>query len=250
MLSNIINNFRKIGLQDATINLSKVPSNIDCDLLIKELFIFNKGSLLSNVRFKQQENSLNANKLHKCLLSAIPCSKNDDNFIFRKIYFANSKVYFFYDQKTKLILCGIFNEFASGYLIKIYLLHLYIAFINFNNSSTIDSIIKDDNYSRVSLDKIHNIHNNAQNENYSIKIFEMYFVVPLTYHFEKIIKNLIKKEEMYLLNIKYKNFYIVDIDSGDVLFDMLSVRVKYYFYIFRDQRKTENITIMKNFGLS
>ena len=37
-----------------------------------------------------------------------------------------------------------------------------------------------------------------------------------------------RKEEMYLSYIKFKNFLIVDLNNNDILFDMMSVRVKYF----------------------
>jgi hypothetical protein len=40
---------------------------------------------------------------------------------------------------------------------------------------------------------------------------------------------LVKEEEMYLSAIKFKNFYIVDLNTDEILFDMKGVRVYYLF---------------------
>ena len=55
----------------------------------------------------------------------------------------------------------------------------------------------------------------------------MYLAVPITSHFEKIIRLIMKKEEMFLSNIKFKNFYVIDLDTDEVLFDMQDLNVKY-----------------------
>jgi hypothetical protein len=62
-------------------------------------------------------------------------------------------------------------------------------------------------------------------EFFQIKIFEVYFLKGLTNHFEKVSRHLYKKEEMYLSTIKFKNMYIVEINSKTILFDLLELRV-------------------------
>ncbi len=36
---------------------------------------------------------------------------------------------------------------------------------------------------------------------------------------------IMKKEEMFLSNIKFKNFYVIDLETEDVLFDMQDLNV-------------------------
>jgi hypothetical protein len=53
-----------------------------------------------------------------------------------------------------------------------------------------------------------------------------------------------KKEEMYLSYIKFKNFLVVDLSTGNIIFDMMNVRVileNYKFYIFIIYRVVKNI---------
>ncbi len=56
----------------------------------------------------------------------------------------------------------------------------------------------------------------------------MYLAVPITSHFEKIIRMIMKKEEMFLSNIKFKNFYVIDLETEDLLFDMQDLNVIYF----------------------
>lgn len=52
----------------------------------------------------------------------------------------------------------------------------------------------------------------------------MYFVKHITLHFERVFQFLIRKEEMYLSYIKFKNMYVVDLSTQEIIFDMLSLR--------------------------
>ncbi len=78
--------------------------------------------------------------------------------------------------------------------------------------------------------------------------------MPLTHHFEKIIKILMRKEEMYLTYIKFKNFYLMDINTGEILCDMMSLRVKkgklfLYFNIKIFRRKKQKKSLKtRNYG--
>ena len=58
-----------------------------------------------------------------------------------------------------------------------------------------------------------------------IKLFEVYFIRVLTNHFDKVAKLIIKKEEMYLSTIKFKNMYVLEILTNEILFDLMALRV-------------------------
>jgi hypothetical protein len=92
-----------------------------------------------------------------------------------------------------------------------------------------------------------NVISNHKKENRQLKVFELYFVKSLTYHFIKIFDILICKEEMFLSQIKFKNMYVVDLSTNNILFDMVSIRVKNLF-IFRERRKIKRYIKMKNYG--
>jgi hypothetical protein len=78
----------------------------------------------------------------------------------------------------------------------------------------------------------------TKKENFQLKIYEIYFLKSLTTHFDNIFNLLIKKEEMFLSYVKFKNMYVVDLSNSQIIFDMLSLRVNiiliiffYYFYL-------------------
>jgi hypothetical protein len=64
-------------------------------------------------------------------------NQNKNNFTFHKIYFQTFKLFFLF--KNNLVYCSIYNEQAINYYIKLHLLHMHVAFINFNGD-LIDTI--------------------------------------------------------------------------------------------------------------
>lgn len=44
-------------------------------------------------------------------------------------------------------------------------------------------------------------------------------------HFDRVAKHILKKEEMYLSSIKFKNMYVLDLHTQEIMFDMMSMRV-------------------------
>lgn len=52
---------------------------------------------------------------------------------------------------------------------------------------------------------------------------------PITAHYEKLIKYITVKDDVQLPNRKLKNVYCVDINSGEIIFDLMKIRVKIFF---------------------
>ena len=240
-----------MGLLDRTINQTKTPQIAEFDFSIKEFYIFNKDSILiSSVKFKNEDAKTNLVKINKLVnrlfgedsdnlqnsidnnnlnlkesLSPSGNNNTENNnnninkwYSFRKIFIANKKIYFLhFKNKLNFTFVTVFGENTKGYLIKLYMFHLFISFVNFNLDS-IESL----NTKSKDLERSYNY---ITNDNFQIKLFELYFVTPLTYHFEKVFKILLKKEEMYLSYIKFKNFYLVDLSNNEILFDMMNVTV-------------------------
>ena len=86
-----------------------------------------------------------------------------------------------------------------------------VAFVNFNG--VLIDTIKNLAPSEEDLDF-------SRSEFFQLKIYELYFVKHITNHFDRVFKFLVNKEEMYLSYIKFKNMYVVDLSSGEILFDI------------------------------
>lgn len=136
-------------------------------------------------------------------------------FVFQKVYLNKIKIYFM--KASGLIFVSISDDRVKAHYCKLYLLHMYIAFINFNG----DLIEK---VKLIKLNDKNKISNNELNDFFEFKIYEVYFVKYLTNHFERVFRHIIKKEEMYLSYIKFKNMYVVDLSSQEILFDMSAIR--------------------------
>jgi hypothetical protein len=129
-----------LGLQDTTILIKKIPV-IEPDSDIKEIFIFTgEGILILNSLLYQNTNnacyvenydafSLYVKKLAKTLFSQTHNPKNQ-NLNFHKFQFKNLKLFFL--TKGGLIYAGVFSENTRSHFIKLFLTHMYVAFINFN----------------------------------------------------------------------------------------------------------------------
>jgi hypothetical protein len=204
--------FRKLGLQDTTINLSKLPTTQELDFSIKEIYIFNKeGVLILNTKLKNfgdgsssssgnTNSEINFTKLNKLIKNMyagkedpvkqnqvykdpntprsnlftsqfnFPFTASYDNFQFEKIYTNNQKVFFL--SKNNLVFVGIFGRNTNSYLIKLYLLHIFTAFLNFigENVEMFFSSKQEDIITSKTLDRSFNY---ITKDYFQIKIFEV-----------------------------------------------------------------------------
>jgi hypothetical protein len=88
----------------------------------------------------------------------------------------------------------------------------------------------------MKTNEIRKIENYMEGNNFEFLLFKIFEVISvdnkkylsksLTFHFERCSKHILKKEEMYLSSIKFKNMYIIDLHTQEIIFDMMSMRVK------------------------
>jgi hypothetical protein len=98
-------------------------------------------------------------KINK-MVKSLEINEKNDNFVFSKFSFNNFKIYFL--TKGDYIACGVFSN-TKSHAIKIYLLHMYIAFQNFmgDTSKHLKTVIH------------HDTKNINSNEILHAKIFEV-----------------------------------------------------------------------------
>ena len=107
---------------------------------------------------------------------------------------------------------------------------MYISFTNFNETlfdriQIDDGLDKDLYESFEDSDKPKTV--SSKNSEYlQLKIYEYFFIQPISTHFENIFKLLIKKEEISLSYIKFKNMFVVDLSNQNILFDLNSFKVR------------------------
>ena len=112
-----------------------------------------------------------------------------------------------------MIAIGIFSKFTKSGIIRLYLLHLIISYINYQGDKK--EYFNSQNYKNInSIDKMNLT--NFNNYIYS-KIFETFLSIPLQIHFKKNFRKVFKKQTLYIKDINYKNYYIIDINTKKII---------------------------------
>ena len=209
--------------------------------------IYEKISLFPN----EQQTYLNLklilkNISHKLLKS----NENTEDFIFYKLFFGKYKLVIL--LKSKIALIGLFSNSSTNYFQILLLIYLYIALLNFKGDSIqkIDHLNKYFNYQNNLNDfvdlKLFSENNQERLKNNELKninnsdflelfIYEKYFLKYLTQHFIKLYQYLFRKENFNLTCTKFKNLYILDINTEKIIFDLKKA-----------QQSKKNIKYMKN----
>ena len=148
-------------------------------------------------------------------------------------------------EKTNLYLLGSFDGSIHASIIKIFLLHILLSFLNYmgekssfiskdfsksineNGSDTID-IGKMNAYSNkesinkdiISTDNFNYVEGNDSLDLLYIRIYENFLLFPIIKFFILITKNIFIRRNYYNNGAIYKNLYLVEIDTGQILFSM------------------------------
>jgi len=120
--------------------------------------------------------------------------------------------------KSGIIYVCIFKENTHIHYIKLLMFHIFTAFINFNMN--VLNNLRDD------LDTNPQINNfeHYKNELIHFKIFELFFIKYIIRHFNSIFDFIVKKEQVYVTDFKFKNIYAVELESNQIIFDLSSIR--------------------------
>ena len=145
--------------------------------------------------------------------------------------------------KNGMAFVGVFSQNVNSSFCKMMLCHMYIALINFKGDTIekVGSLEKERSSSKDKFETIQTFLTANKNEQSEFKttdlfefmIYEMFFLRYIGLHFKKIFDFLFKPEEMFLSYIKFKNLYVVDVSTGNVLIDWLKLKkskknIKYY----------------------
>jgi hypothetical protein len=210
------NHVNKLGIVECS--LSKIEESIPIISLVNLTICTTDGIKLLNMSFGKKYDT---ERLISIATKYGQLRQDKINFVFHKIYKEDEKIIFLY--KTNVIFIGIFSYETRSVFIKSYMIHMYISFVNFNGeimnigkkTFNIDSA----NSNNKSLDY-------AKNEYFQLRVYDLFFIKHITSHFERVFQYIIKKEEIYLSNIKFKNMYIIDLSTNMIIFDLLCMRVK------------------------
>ena len=196
---------------------SKILSS-SFDFIINDIMFYTKdGELIFYSRInKKLTNSLGNNefsvisslikKISRFSLDSQSKMKND--LIFQQVSLKKEEYEFINFTKSNIIILGIFPLQIKNSIIRLFLLHVGISFLNFMGEKS-DFVSYNTHYS--------------SNDFLNSKIYETFLFLPLKQHFINITRSIFKKNTLMLSNIKYKNFFLIDLGGDNVIFSLKSV---------------------------
>jgi hypothetical protein len=221
--------------------------NININNSIHEFFVFSKtGICLLHSQYKKIYDNENDYERFKKSIKNISCNllnKAADTSLFNfcKIRISNLIIQILLKDEMSFI--GIFPINSSHYFHKLILIHMYIALLNFKGD-TIEKvrIINKKKMQKKSFETLQTFFYKFENELeefkmtdlFELMIYELYFLRYIGIHFQKIFNELLKREEFNESSyFKFKNLYIVDLSTGNILLDWLDIEknkqnIKYY----------------------
>ena len=105
---------------------------------------------------------------------------------------------------------SIFDKVSRNSIIKIFLFHFIISYLNF---------IKEISELIIVNNRIYN----CSNEEIKNKIYEEFLFLPLKEHFQKICSTILKRKNTFQSNFKYQDFYVVELENPKILFSLSSI---------------------------
>ena len=159
------------------------------DIIFSELEILNNGykDIINNIAIKIGKFSdKNSNKISKNIFFDFLFIGGKDKLIFVKI------------GNIDIIALGVFSIYTKTSLIKLYLLNFLILFINYIEGDV-------------------NILSNLDN-NIHINIFKEFLFSPFHQYYLLLIKQIYQKKRFKLKNISYKNLYLIELNSNQIIF--------------------------------
>ena len=181
------------------------------------MFNFNLNNVNNN-------NNINNNKLNiiKSIIKNLLNKKNNDNInnnniTITEIIISNEKIFILNIKNSNIIIIGIFSLLSKNSIINLFLYHLAASFFNFIGEKS----------DYVSI----NTYFNTGNDKLKGKIYETFLFLPLLNHFIDIIYSLFKKKSLFMTNLKYENFLIIDLNSKHIIFKFNTLLKKKLFNI-------------------
>ena len=155
----------------------------------------------------------------------------ENKFIFKSIKLEKCKILFLIRNNN--IFVGVFYKNSSIEFQRLLLIHIFIALINYEEDSfNIMNILNDceqyDINTFTTLKSFHNKNLNLSEENNNkiskLLLFEHYFLKIIIVHFYKVFNEMFKKEFLNLNQTRFKNMYILDIETSSLILDMRKIQ--------------------------
>jgi hypothetical protein len=129
---------------------------------------------------------------------------------------SNIKIVVINIPMTNLVAVGIFSRGTKTSIIRFYLLYMIISFINYTGDK--NDYFKSDQIKEINaVSKMNNI--NFSNFLHS-KIYDSFLSIPTQIYFGKMIQKIFKKRTLYIKDIYYKNFYLIDLNNNKIVLSL------------------------------
>ena len=121
---------------------------------------------------------------------------------------SNIKIVVINIPMTNLVAVGIFSRGTKTSIIRFYLLYMIISFINYTGD-------KNDYFKSDQIKEI-----NAVSKMNKTKIYDSFLSIPTQIYFGKMIQKIFKKRTLYIKDIYYKNFYLIDLNNNKIVLSL------------------------------
>ena len=108
-----------------------------------------------------------------------------------------------------------------------FLLNMIISFINFEGDK--EDFLKSKIFSEISnSNKLNDkeISNTNFINSITSKLYDTFLSIPTQMHFNRIIKKIFKRQTLYIKDIYYKNYYLIDIDNDKIILSLETLNDK------------------------
>ena len=137
-----------------------------------------------------------------------------NNFIFGEI-----KISLINIPVTNVIAVGVFSKNTKSSIIRLFLLNMIVSFLNYIGDK--NDYFKSKQYKEInSINKMNKL--NFSNFLQS-KIYDSFLSIPIQMHFSKTIQKVFKKRALYIKDIYYKNYYLVDLNTNKTILTLDSL---------------------------
>lgn len=144
---------------------------------------------------------------------------NGNSFKFNKLKLGNIKLYII--SKNNIVIITLFRPFTHYSYCKLISLHLYMTFINYINES-LDYInyiydnISDKNWKNFTtlFELKDKINKNIIKNYFPFLLYQNFYAKYLSAHFTELFSYIVKKDEIILPSIHFKNIYIINLNNS------------------------------------
>ena len=171
-----------------------------------------------------------SNILKNLSISNSKVNNNKKIIYYNTIYLTTVKISIVSITPTGLIALGVFTKETKSGIIRIYLLNMIISYINFEGDK--DDFLKSKVFNEINNNENNNMNKLSEKESLNFinsinsKIYDTFLSIPIQLHFNRIIKKIFKRQTLYIKDIYYKNYYLIDIDNEKIILSLETLNDK------------------------